>query len=39
VPSEIADSYRVKVKMDMGPFKVDETAESVIQAAELRRKT
>jgi len=30
VPEELADSYSVKVKMEGGPFKIDENAESMI---------
>jgi hypothetical protein len=36
VPTELADEYRVAVEMKAGPFEIDEKAESVLKAADLR---
>jgi hypothetical protein len=35
----VADEYRVKVKWDGGPFKIDETTESVIRKSDLPGQT
>jgi hypothetical protein len=36
VPSEGAEEYRVRVRMEAGPFKIDSSEESIIRASEIR---
>jgi hypothetical protein len=35
VPSELADEYHVDVRLDLGPFEVDEDCRSVLRKDEL----
>jgi hypothetical protein len=37
VPSDLAEEYRVKVKMEAGPFKIDPDYESVLKPADWKR--
>jgi hypothetical protein len=35
VPSELAEEYRISVRMTAGPFEIDQKAESTIRKADL----